>query len=827
MSSASYQSLFETPSSIALYHTAPFYYGLTLSNKLRLFTSQPHLDPTGEPEYHLIGISNEAEFLPILRVGSVANPSAELYIVTHPTKDGAYLSITPGIGVSPYKINPLIPTFEHIETVTPLLMGENAQGLVEFDSSISRQSVIARYDWIPELQIGIVIEVPQDDIFIPLRNTAAINIGLFLVAMTILGLLIFYSTRQIVKPIQEVTEAVEHFAQGDLQRRANIESNDELGLLANSFNHMADELSELYRSLESVVEVRTEQVRTAAEVAQIATSATSLDQILQLTVDLIVERFGHYHASIYLIDGGREHAVLRTTSGEMITSAAQGFRVRVGSHSIIGWVTEHNQPWVAADVSEDPYYLPIESLPATKSEVGIPLSLGGEILGALDVQNSHLDAFGEDDIFTLQTLANQIASAIKNIQILETTQTDLQATSLLYRASHTIAEAETFESVFQALSETMRLVPYSAAIFLSEAKELKSVLVLDREGSATDGDGFIIPTPDHTWVTQIPAVVPILIQKSSPNTNFPDPLKAIVAHLDFPITAVFPVRVDEKLAALLILGTAESEPFTAAILETFNSLTEMTITALEKVNALEMITQRLAELQTINTISQSISAETSLANLYEIIHHQIVQVMGDVSFLIASYDPVVDMIEIPYMDEDGEIITVPPFPLGQGLTSIIIRSQQPLMIVEDTVNRSRALGAIVTGDTWAQSWLGVPLIVGGDVLGAIVVQDTEKEHRFDEDDLQLLTTLAAQVGIAIRNAKLIETAQDRANRDRQLYEVTSKIRHAIDMPSVLATTAEELSKALGAQRAQINITLDPLDIDSPHDNGTNREDSSQ
>jgi GAF domain-containing protein/HAMP domain-containing protein len=826
MASAAYQSLFDKPSSIALYHNAPFYYGLTLSNKLRLFTSQPHLTANGEAEYNLIGISNEGEFLTILRIGSVAYPSAEIYMVTHPTKDSAYLGITPGIGVSPYKINPLIPTFEHVESITPLLMSTNPHGLVEFDSSVSKQTVIARYDWVPELQIGMIIEVPKEDIIGPLRSTAILNIGLFLLAMAVLGVLIFFSTRRLVQPIQDVTQAVENFAQGDLQRRAIVKSDDELGLLAHTFNHMADELSALYRSLESVVAVRTEQVRTAAEVAQIATSATSLDRILQLTVDLIVERFDHYHASIYLVDGSREHAILRTASGELITAAAQGFRVRVGSHSIIGWVTEHNQPWVAADVNQDPYYLPVESLPETKSEVGIPLSLGDEILGALDVQNTHLDAFGEDDIFTLQTLANQIASAIKNIQILETTQTDLQATSLLYRASHTIAEAESFEDVFAALSETMRLVPYSAAIFMADTDQLRCILKMTGEDASENEPEFTIPTPTPDWIAGIPAVVPILIRQVSSNANYPEPLNAIVFHLDYEITAVFPVRVDDELAAFLILGTVETEPFTATILETINSLTEMTITALEKVNALQTITQRLAELQTLNTISQSISAETSLTNLYEIIHQQIIHVMGDVNFLIASFDPVANMIEIPYMEEGGEIVTIPPFPLGQGLTSIIIRSQQPLMIVEDTVNRSRALGAIVTGDTFAQSWLGVPLIVGGEVLGAIVVQDTEEEHRFDEDDLQLLTTLAAQVGIAIRNAMLIETAQDRANRDRQLYEVTSKIRHAIDMQSVLATTAEELSRVLGAQRTQINITLDPLAMDGPSDNGADQEDGS-
>jgi GAF domain-containing protein len=206
--------------------------------------------------------------------------------------------------------------------------------------------------------------------------------------------------------------------------------------------------------------------------------------------------------------------------------------------------------------------------------------------------------------------------------------------------------------------------------------------------------------------------------------------------------------------------------------------------------------------------------------LYQVVHQQIVQVMDAVNFLIALYIEPDRTIEIPYMDDGDQIISVPPFPLGQGLTSIIIRTRQPLMIVEDTINRSRALGAIVTGDKPALSWLGVPMILGGEILGAIVVQDLEREHRFDENDMRLLTTLAAQVAIAIHNTQLIETAQLRAERDRQLYEITDKIRRAVDIQGVLETTARELSVALDARRTQVEISPEPIS-DQFNDNGQN------
>ena len=142
--------------------------------------------------------------------------------------------------------------------------------------------------------------------------------------------------------------------------------------------------------------------------------------------------------------------------------------------------------------------------------------------------------------------------------------------------------------------------------------------------------------------------------------------------------------------------------------------------------------------------------------------------------------------------------------MGEGLTSILIRTKKPLLVVDDTERRTRELGAKLVGKP-AKSWLGVPLLVGGEVLGAILLQDLEQEGRFDEDDQRLLETLASQVAVAIRNARLLEATSKQATRQQQLYEVTSKIRSSSDIAGILETTAMELSKVLGARRARIEL----------------------
>ena len=238
----------------------------------------------------------------------------------------------------------------------------------------------------------------------------------------------------------------------------------------------------------------------------------------------------------------------------------------------------------------------------------------------------------------------------------------------------------------------------------------------------------------------------------------------------------------------------------------------MVSTALQKVQALDSMQKRLRELQTLDTVSQGISAATDLNRLFRILHQQLNQVMGTVDFYVALFDAKTQTIHVPYITEAGEIVNAHPIPLGEDLTSTLIRTRQPLMLAEDTKNPMKTTGVKEIGAA-ARSWLGVPLMLSDQPVGALVVKDSQKEMRFNQDDQRLLTTLAGQVAVSIRNASLLENSRHQAERERQLFEITSKIRRSTDIQSVLQTTVRELSTALGARRAHIAVTPPVPEID--------------
>jgi GAF domain-containing protein/HAMP domain-containing protein len=616
-------------------------------------------------------------------------------------------------------------------------------------------------------------------------------------------------SKQIVQPIKEINEIVQYYEEGNLENRTKIERDDEIGLLAHSINQTGIKLGSIYHSLEDEVVWLTKQLQTAAELAKVATTATNVDELLQGSIDLIIERFNYAHAAILLIESSGKQASLRATSGMDISEdATPRLTVKVEADTLPGWVLINNQPRVIPNMGEDPLSLPFPNLANVKSEAAIPISIAEKVLGVLDVQDNKLDAFSWEDITTLQTYTDQVAAAIRNMQILEEAQMNPEGGYNLSEASQLITDAETFEEVFEVLQNTFQTLSLPAALFKANQNEFHNLLVTDPDGRPAREAAFpAIPVApwDLSWT--IPKTYPIY--NADTCEELPDYLRTICEQLGYHNPVLYPLFCDSKMAGLLFLGSDEKKSRSTLLLENITNLIKITNTSLEKIQALRTVRNRLDELETLNTVSQSISTEVNLDDLYEVIHQQVIKVMGEVNFLIALYSRAKGTIEIPYMDDGDEIVSVPPFPLGQGLTSIIIRTRQPLMIVEDTINRSRALGAIVTGDKPALSWLGVPIIAGDEILGAIVVQDLEQENRFDEEDMHILTTFASQVAIAVRNSRLIKSVQERAERDQKLYAITNKIWQSTDIQSVMATTAQELTKALNLRRTQIEISLGP------------------
>ena len=194
------------------------------------------------------------------------------------------------------------------------------------------------------------------------------------------------------------------------------------------------ELNELRQSLEERVNQRTAELDTAnqfnlrrarqfeaiSQVVKAISSIQDLDTLMPRITQVISEQFNTYHTGIFLLDKEREFAVLRASNsmgGQKMLE--RGHKLQVGQTGIVGFVTATGRARIALDVGTDAAYFDNPNLPDTRSEIALPLRYSGQVIGALDVQSLDANAFGQDDIEALTTLADQVAVTINNTLILE------------------------------------------------------------------------------------------------------------------------------------------------------------------------------------------------------------------------------------------------------------------------------------------------------------------------------------------------------------------------------------------------------------------------
>jgi GAF domain-containing protein len=274
----------------------------------------------------------------------------------------------------------------------------------------------------------------------------------------------------------------------------------------------------------------------------------------------------------------------------------------------------------------------------------------------------------------------------------------------------------------------------------------------------------------------------------------------LIEAAQFTNVALIPIVRNEEMVDLIIVGTKDEKSLTPLI-SSYTGVSELVTATFGRVRNELAVEHRLNEDETIILMNQEITSIRDLPTLYSTLHTHIRQILGDVSFLVALYESNTNSIQIPYMYEKGveELAAsnkIEPFPIGEGLISILIRTKQPLMLVEDTERRAAALGAKIVGKT-AKSWLGTPLIISDEAVGSLVVQDVEREFAFDENDLRLLTNLSTQVAGAIHNARLLEQMRSRAIQLQTAAEVARDISGSLDL-------SELLSKAVTLIRDRFN-----------------------
>jgi GAF domain-containing protein/CheY-like chemotaxis protein len=440
---------------------------------------------------------------------------------------------------------------------------------------------------------------------------------------------------------------------------------------------------------------------------------------------------------------------------------------------------------------------------ASHSWLGVPILTGSRVIGALVVEDERPEAFDEADERILATLASSMGVALENARLFGETK------RLLAEADERAAELAIVNSVQAGLAKQLDMQSMYDLVG-NKIQEIFDAQVVDI--GLVDHDAHVIhfPYTIERGVRFPDEPMPIIgIRKHVLETREPLAMneRAVERAIEMgqpgawqgevPRSTLWaPLAIGEEAIGVISLQNLDREhAFSDGDLRLLTTIAASLSVALDNARLIDETRRRVIELDTVNRVSQAIASELDPDALIGLVGDLMRETFRADIVYVALHDPATDLIEFPYHTEnvagqDGRSI-----PLGQGLTSEIITSGEPLLM-NRAEHFTRVEGAVV--GTPVKSYLGVPIRVGTRTIGVISVQSTQVEGRFDGGDVNLLLTIAANVGAAIRNAQLYQETQRRADEMAALSEIGRELSSTLDPTTVLQSIADQALELFGA-----------------------------
>ncbi|MCA9933224.1 MAG: GAF domain-containing protein [Ardenticatenaceae bacterium] len=516
---------------------------------------------------------------------------------------------------------------------------------------------------------------------------------------------------------------------------------------------------ESQRLLEQV-EKRAAELQTVAQVGTTVAGTLDTTRLLQDVVNLTKDRFNLYHAHIYLMNESNDALILTTGAGEIGTQMVkEGRRILLSQQqSLVARAARTHQGVIVNDVRIEPGFLPHPLLPDTRSELAVPLLVGDHVLGVMDVQSDKVHYFTTEDINIQTTLATQVAVALQNAQQFEHTQLALEELSVLQQT----LTREGWQAFLTADERPIQG-------YVASGKKLRPIWRKARSAEQETGNLLETLTTSETAV-------------------------------------VNPVQIGGTIVGGLGIHLPANNNVTPQQQYLLQSLADQVSQALERARlseqthqALNETEKRTQELAILNEMGRAFTAHFEVDAIIGNIYRYTKQLINLEDMYVALYDASLDEVDIRIFGKGEELIeSALKRRGGNGITEYVIRNREPLLIKENITDQAEKLGFDLVGRN-AESWLGVPMAVGDEIIGVIAIQDFEKPFLFGTRETDLLTTVANQAAIAIQNTRLFAQTQSRARQEQILREVTTRVNAAVDAEAILRTAAQEVGRALGLE----------------------------
>ena len=338
---------------------------------------------------------------------------------------------------------------------------------IENEDSVQTFAGLESPDW------AVVTEVPTNEAFRDITATVALSSVFVLLAAALAGGFGILTARRIAAPIVTLTETAAQVAEGNLDLRTEVGGNLEVVRLGNAFNNMTAQLQELIGSLEQRVAVRTRALEISGSVSRQLSNILDQQELVTAVVELVKEAFDYYHAHIYLFDDKSENLVMVGGTGEAGQQMLANQHQIPAGRGLVGRAGQSGQSVLVADTAEDEAWLPNPLLPETQAEAAVPIAIGGQILGVLDVQHNIKAGLTQADVDLLEAIASQVAVGLRNANLYEAAQQQAAREARLNEINQKILRTTNVDEAMQvAVREIGRALNASQTIVHFKRDEL-------------------------------------------------------------------------------------------------------------------------------------------------------------------------------------------------------------------------------------------------------------------------------------------------------------------------------------------------------------------
>lgn len=539
---------------------------------------------------------------------------------------------------------------------------------------------------------------------------------------------------------------------------------------------------------------RARQLRLINDVSRQITATQPLPYLFRQIVTLIHDAFGYYAVSIFIVDEAAQSLRLKASSHEQFASTDLRVSYQEG---LVGWAATNRRTALSPRVSEDERYLATATLDATLSEIAVPLTIGERVMGVLDVQSNCLDAFDDDDVFMLGTLAGQLALALQEAQTFDAERRQSERINAMTEVARALVSILDIDDL---LDEVIDLVTENLGyervhLFLRVGER-----VAFRSGSGVHSGRWALERLSYDLSE--PGIIPRVASTGSPvlagDVRAHENYRAGQGIEDTRSELAVPLRIGSTVLGVFDIQSTEPDAFTPDDLALVQALADTIAIALRNATLFANESRRRMLSETLRELSTVLGSSLDLASVLNGIMIGLERVVPYSSGLIAL------------LDDGEECYQVETARISGGAPDPALYAQR---IPASEISDARLIALLHAPDldeatAASHDEIVVPLAIAGASIGFLAVERTELD-RFTPEDREIITTFANQAAVAITNARLYMAQREEAWISTALLQVAEATARATGLDEVLRTVARITPLLVGVEWSAVLLAEEP------------------